>query len=248
MILLVPVTKDVLSLEDNTKKLTIPAFVWFLVRLFGAFDSSLDDVTVLEDNRYDVAPGLAANCWFSFLEHVVKSGIKGKMQELTKDLKEAMIGKSEIEISSSQLEGMRSYEKLIILLPSNCYRDKKTDLAKDEKIYQHIPGLCDPQKHWIQVDLPRHVRKDPAKLQVYWIFEKSEDEEEYERSSSEERERNDKPKILFTYDFPQLLQSVMGPGKGWEPKKRPAARKRNIEKFKKVIKDLINTDCYRFRY
>ena len=234
--------------QDNIKKLIIPAFAWFVVRLFGGFSSSLEDVTVLEDNRYDVAPGLAANCWVSFLEHVVKSDVKGKMQEFTKDLKEAMIGRSEVEFLNPQLDGIRSYDSLIVLLPSNCHRDKKKDLARDEKIYQHIPGLSDSQKYWISVDLPRHVRKDPAKLPVYWIFENSEDEAEYEQSNEDERERNDKPKILFTYDFPQILQSVMGPGKGWEPDKRPAARKRNIEKFKKVIKDLIHTDCYRFRY
>ena len=81
-----------------------------------------------------------------------------------------------------------------------------------------------------------------------FVLENFEDEEEYAKASCEERKRNDKAKILITYDFPQLLQSVMGPGKGWEPTEKPLARRRNIEKFKKIIQEtFIQTDYSWFR-
>ena len=182
-------------------------------------------------------------------------------EEYTKDLKESMWKTAAIdEYFNIQIENIRSYNKLIILLPSNCHRDKKLDLARDEKIFQHLPGLCLAEcfegnskcltRHSIEVPLPLHVRKDPATLNVYWIFENKEDEVEYEEASLEQRLENARPKILILYDFPQLLQSVMGPGKGWEPAERPLARKRNIEKFKKIIQDFIKSDleCYPFRY
>ena len=252
---------EVLMLEDNTKNLCIPAFAWFLLKRFGAFSNSVDDIEMLEQNRYDVAPGLAANCWFSFHEHLVKNNIKEKMEEFTKDIKEAMWNTAAIdEYFNIQIENIRSYNKLMILLPSNCHRDKKLDLARDEKIFQHLPGLCRREcfegtskcltKHSIEILLPLHVRKDPATLNVHWIFENKEDEVEYEEASLEQRLENGRPKIFILYDFPQLLQSVMGPGKGWEPTERPLARKRNIEKFKKIIQDFIRSDreCYPFRY
>ena len=79
------------------KKLCIPAFTWFSLRRFGAFSNSLDDIEMLEENRSDVAPGLAANCWFSFHQHLVKNNIKEKMEEFTKDIKEAMFNKAQID-------------------------------------------------------------------------------------------------------------------------------------------------------
>ena len=252
---------EILLFEDNLKKLCIPAFAWFLLRRFGAFSNSLGDLEMLEQNRSDVAPGLAANCWFSFHQHLVKSNIKEKMEEFTKDIQEAMFNKAQIdEFFNIQIENIRSYNKLMILLPSNCHRDKKLDLASDEKIFQHLPGLCRPEcfegtskcltKLTIDIPLPLHVRKDPATLNVHWIFENKEDEVEYEEASLEERLQNARPKILILFDFPQSLQSVMGPGKGWEPSERPLARKRNLEKFKKIIQDFIKSDleCYPFRY
>lgn len=256
------VSKDIILLEDNIKWLTIPGFAWFILKLFGAFSTSIDDINILEENRYDVGSGLAANCWFSFLEYGVKSNIKEKMQEFTKDIKEAMIGKSEIEFLNfnTQIENFRSFEKLLVLLPDNCLGFKKIDLALDEKIFQHIPGYCDeqyfgediknlkcPGKHKIEFTLPKHIRKDPASLNVYWIFENAEDEMDYQNSSKQQKMKNDKPKIFIVYDFPQLLQSVMGPGKGWEPEERPLARKRNLDKFKKIIQDFIKTDHCVFR-
>lgn len=260
LILLIFGTKETLFIEGNMKKLAIPAIAWCLVRLFGAFSNSIDDVKILEENGSDVATGLAANVWFSFYKYAVQSDIKKKMQEFTKDTKELMIGRSDICSCSTQIDRIRAFEKLIVLLPNNCHRDKKLDLGRDEKIYQHIPGLCDLhcfadgntrkclEKQWIEFTLPKHVRKDPAKLDVYWIFENFEDEEEYAKASCEERKRNDKAKILITYDFPQLLQSVMGPGKGWEPTEKPLARRRNIEKFKKIIQEtFIQTDYSWFR-
>ena len=250
---------EILLLEDNLKKLCIPAFAWFLLRRFGAFSNSLGDLEMLEQNRSDVAPGLAANCWFSFHQHVVKSNIKEKMEEFTKDIQEAMFNKAQIdEFFNIQIENIRSYNKLIILLPSNCHRDKKVNLARDEKIFQHLPGLCRAEcfeglskcltKHNIEIPLPLHVRKDPATLNVHWIFENKEDEVDYEESTLEQRLQNARPKIFFLSDFPQLLQSVMGPGKGWEPSQRPLARKRGVEKFKKIIQDFIKSEFYPFRY
>ena len=252
---------DILLLEDNMKKLCIPALAWFLLRHFGAFSNSLDDLEMLEQNRYDVAPGLAANCWFSFHQHVVKSNIREKMEEFTKDIQEAMFNKAEInEFFNIQIENIRSYNKLIILLPSNCYRDKKLNLASDEKIFQHLPGLCRAEcfeglgkcltKHNIEIPLPLTVRRDPATLNVYWIFANKEDEMEYEEATLEQQLQNTRPKILILYDFPQTLQSVMGPGQGKGFDERPLARKRNIEKFKKIIQDFIKSDleCYPFRY
>ena len=253
---------EILLLEDNLKKLCIPAFAWFLLKRFGAFSNSVDDIEMLEQNRSDVAPGLAANCWFGFHQYVVKNNIKEKMEEFTKDIKEAMWNNAAIdEFFNIQIEKIRSYNKLIILLPNNCHRDKKLDLARDEKIFQHLPGLCRAEcftgnsskcltKYSIDILVPLHVRKDPATLNVYWIFENKEDEVEYEEASLEERLQNARPKIFILYDFPQSLQSVMGPGKGWEPSERPLARKRNLEKFKKIIQDFIKSDleCYPFRY
>ena len=173
------VTKDIILLEENIKKLIIPAFAWFLVKLLRAFSSSTEDINILECNRYDVGPGLASNFWFGFLEHAVKSNLKEKMQEFTKDIKETMIGKS--GEFNSQIENIRGYNKLILLLPTNCYRDKARDLAKDEKIFQHLPGYCRekcfgegikcPRKRFIEFSLAKHMRKDPATLNVYWIFE-----------------------------------------------------------------------------
>ena len=102
----------------------------------------------------------------------------------------------------------------------------------------------------IDIPLPLHVRKDPTTLNVYWIFERPGDEMEFEQDTLEQQLLNAKPKIFIVYDFPQLLQSVMGPGKGWEPSERPLARKRSLEKFKKIIQDFIKSDldCYPFRY
>ena len=96
LILLIFGTKETLFIEGNMKKLTIPAIAWCLVRLFGVFSNSIDDVKILEENGSDVATGLAANVWFSFYKYAVQSDIKKKMQEFTKDTKELMIGRSDI--------------------------------------------------------------------------------------------------------------------------------------------------------
>ena len=48
-------------------------------------------------------------------------------------------------------------------------------------------------------------------------------------------------------DFPQLIQSVMGPGekKGFD--KYPAARRENLRKFKDVVKSLVDSNIREHR-
>ena len=119
--------------------------------------SSLDDILLLEENRFNVAPGLAANVWCTFLSKILKGDFKFSyhhflllisdhlddlfretFSDYVKDVREAIISRNDTPNTASSLD---IFNKLIILLPEDCTIDMKT--FDKERVYQHVPGLCD---------------------------------------------------------------------------------------------------------
>merc|ERR1712013_190482 len=155
--------------------------VWACLRMFGAFDNSLEDMEILEESNAELGPGLAANYWFSFLKPALKADIRTKMEENLRSMRKEGVGAN-----------YRNFPKLILPLPDDCnlnIRDEGNLKEKKEK----------------------------------------------------KKKAN---KIFIIFDFPQLLQSPMGPRRGWEEHNRPGARIKNIKSFEKTLKKLLQCNDY----
>ena len=118
---------------------------------------------------------------------------------------------------------------------------KSEVLLKGEFIFSRLPEESDetPWSQEIQFELEAVMKRKPMKQTVHWIYEDAEYDQEGTTHDIRERKRTAK-KIFVTFDFPQLLKSAMGPDRGWDERDRPGARKRNIQLFKKTLKNLMN--------
>ena len=67
------------------------AFVWALLRMSGAFENSLDDMEILEENNAQLGPGLAASYWFGFLSTALKGDIPRNMEEFEQRLQDYVL-------------------------------------------------------------------------------------------------------------------------------------------------------------
>ena len=216
---------------------------WTLLRWGKCFQNSLDDIQTLEQNKASVAPGLAANYWFSFMEDILNGKvIQEHFPEYFKDTKERM--KRKADEFSEQISNLSIFQKFIILLPSNCDNIITSDIHVTENVFTDVPGLSSHESHEIICQVSANSKK---KLKIYWIFKNEDDEDEYHKSNILEKSRNSKPKIFVLVDFPQLLKSVMGPKKGWEEHERPGARRKNIKTFKRIVKNLIEGNFRQYR-
>lgn len=225
--------------------------VWACLRMFGAFENSLEDMEILEESNAELGPGLAANYWFSFLKPALKADIRMKLEE---NLRPVLDLKVEMEADGSWKPQVganyRNFNKLIIPLPDDCHlkiRDER--ILKSENIFK-CTELCDGSEdcknngaHDLKFKLEAGQKRAEINQTVYWIYESSEHEKEADTEEKKEIKKNAN-KIFVIFDFPQLLQSAMGPDRGWEEKNRPGARMKNIHSFKKTLKSLLNCNEY----
>ena len=84
------------------------AFVWALLRMSGAFENSLDDMEILEENNAQLGPGLAASYWFGFLSTALKGDIPRNMEEFEQRLQERME-------NTQTACNIRSFKKMLCL-------------------------------------------------------------------------------------------------------------------------------------
>ena len=228
---------------DKTRVLW-SAFIWFAFRLFRLQDNCLEDIEILEEKGSTVGKAVAASVWFGFLENILKEqSIFQLYEEYGKDLQERILSKDNV---SEQQMSFR--KKIIILLPDSCSVD--TLDYREERIFTYIPGLDRSdlleKDERMKKDSEHQVAKGRMTMKVYWMFTNTMDEEEYTKAGMEAKSLNSKDKIFFMLDFPQSLKSVLGPKKGWES----GARKREVIRFKKFIRSLIdgNIDYRKYRH
>jgi hypothetical protein len=216
--------------------------VWAALRMFGAFENSLEDMEILEESNAELGPGLAANYWFSFLKPALKADIRGKMEENLRP-----ILNNEMEDEGPQIgANYRNFAKLILPLPDDCHlkiRDER--ILKEENIFKHTDHCdgTDSCEHNLEFKLEAGEKRPHIKQTVHWIYESAEYEEEADTDEKKEKKKNAN-KIFIIFDFPQLLQSAMGPDRGWEEHHRPGARLKNINSFKKTLKSLLQCNDY----
>jgi len=220
--------------------------VWTVLRMFGAFENSLEDLEILEESNAELGPGLAANYWFSFLKPALMADIRQKMEEYLTSVKNKIM--VDCDGTRTRTPGVgshyRNLSKLIVLLPDDCHlkiRDEKK--LEEENIFKCIPELCGGStqcSHDLEFKLEPGQRRSSIKQTVYWIFESP----EYEKEDKTQEEKICASKIFVIFDFPQLIQSAMGPDRGWDEKDRPGARKKNIHSFKKTLRSLLNCNEY----
>eukprot|EP00092_Neocalanus_flemingeri_P029762 GFUD01032310.1.p1 GENE.GFUD01032310.1~~GFUD01032310.1.p1 ORF type:complete len:346 (+),score=80.50 GFUD01032310.1:44-1039(+) len=179
--------------------------VWALTRMFGVFDHELDTQEILDETNALLGPGLAANYWFALIKPVVQRGIQRKVTNF---------------LRSRERTDIRSFNKLIILIPDNCQlRVTKGDLEA-----QNIFSLGEI---FFQTERPQGIEQS-----VYWIYESAKDEETKNKHGQ---------KILFLFDFPQILQSAMGENRGYREEEIPEVRKRNIKAFQDTLENLMDS-------
>lgn len=193
--------------------------IWFILRYQRCFDSSFESIEILEENRSMVATVLAANSWFSFYEKLLHSESEGqnlfsKFTEHIKDTNERCLERS----MDLQMQLVDSFNKLIILLPRNC----EVEIKEDEGIFTSS-----------------ELRNNKKTQKVYWIYRESSEEEAFFNGLGRMKQSDRCGKIFVMLDFPHVLKSVLGPGekKGFDT--HPEARRRNLKKFRKVIKGFI---------
>merc|ERR1712106_762402 len=225
-----------------------PVVVWAILRMFGAFENSLEDLEILEERNAELGPGLAANYWFSFLKPALKADIRTKMDENLLSLRSL---NNEMETDGEWKPQIganyRNFSKLMIPLPDDCHlkiRDER--ILKEENIFK-CTELCDGTKdscqHNLEFRLEVGERRVSIKQTVYWIYESQEFEREADTPEKKDKKKNAN-KIFIIFDLPQLLQSAMGPDRGWEEKNRPGAREKNVRSFRKTLKSLLQCNEY----
>jgi len=219
--------------------------VWACLRMFGAFDNSLEDLEILEESNAELGPGLAANYWFSFLKPVLRADIRAKMEEYLRSIQNDRM-EDEGHLRPHVGANYRKFPKLILPLPDDCYlKIRDETILRDENIFKHTE-LCEGVTecdHNLEFRLEAGERRVPIKQTVFWIYESEEFEKEANTKEKEEKKKNAN-KIFIIFDFPQLLQSAMGPGRGWDDCNRPGARAKNINSFKKTLKCLLQCNEY----
>ena len=172
-----------------------------------------------------------------------------KFTEYIKDTNERCLEQS----MDLQMQLVDSFNKLIILLPRNC---EYVTLSMKPRI--HLPfsfsyrvEIKEEEGIFTSFDL----RNNKKTQKVYWIYKESSDEEAFFNGGGGMKKADRCGKIFvmlggcsknrniflngFDTDFPHVLKSVLGPGekKGFDT--QPEARRRNLKKFRKVIKGFI---------
>ena len=147
-------------LEELVRNLLTVAFIYTLLRSYGALDNSLEDLQVLEEKNALLGPGLATNYWFSFLKWIlVPVEVTNAMNSKFGDLKDVMgevrasteprdnSDDEEIDADGAQIGRLReaggskfrAFMKMIILLPSNC----KLNIRKQKELREeNVFVLC----------------------------------------------------------------------------------------------------------
>jgi len=146
------------------------------------------------------------------------------------------------------------FKKFIVLLPSDCNLKIRSvsDWEKENVFLYCHPDVPANTKECQCKDSCRCLHRNcshnfgfkvdpvlrtPAKrVTVYWIYEREEDECQGRNGQGR--------KIFLMFDFPMLLQSSMGPGRGWEEEDRPGARHRNIASFKDTLVKCLSPPDY----
>jgi len=248
------------------------ALVYVGLRAFGAMDNSLEDMQVLEEKNALLGPGLATNYWFSYLKWICTGEVSSSSgHKDLNDLKEALettkasteSGEEEyndinrdglmLNKMAKQGEKFRIFPKLIILLPSRCWRPKDIKTQDSfEGVFQHcdpsvmsdasrcscskLPCKCNHSycSHDYQFKIESQQRRAPIKATVHWIYEREEDERSHPNPQAK--------KIFVMFDFPMLLQSAMGPGRDLE--ENASARIRNIETFEETLRKFLASNDY----
>merc|ERR1711892_291459 len=187
--------------------------VWAILRMFGAFENSLEDLEILEESNAELGPGLAANYWFSFLKPALRADIQTKMEENLSSLR-SLTDEMETDGEWKPQIGAnyRNFNKLMIPLPDDCHlkiRDER--ILKEENIFK-CTELCDGTEdscqHNLEFRLEVGERRVSIKQTAYWIYESQEFEKEAD--TPEKKEKN-----------------------------RPGAREKNVRSFKKTLKSLL---------
>eukprot|EP00092_Neocalanus_flemingeri_P102634 GFUD01131276.1.p1 GENE.GFUD01131276.1~~GFUD01131276.1.p1 ORF type:complete len:369 (+),score=76.05 GFUD01131276.1:127-1107(+) len=198
-----------LATSENTGevvKQVLPwTIVWTLTRILEVFDFELDTQDILEESNALLGPGLAANYWFKLLKPLIEGKIRRKVTDFLRSLERTDI---------------RSFNKLIILIPDNC----QLRVTKGELELQNIFSLGEI---FFKTERPQVIEQS-----VYWIYESAKDEETKNKHGQ---------KILFLFDFPQILQSAMGENIGYREEEIPHLRKRNIKAFQDTLENLTDS-------
>jgi len=222
------------GLELVTRVFPVAA-IWACFKMFGVFDNSLEDLEILEESNAELGPGLAANYWFSFLKPALKADIRTKMEENLRSMRNEGLGAN-----------YRNFSKLILPLPDDCYlKIRDESYLKEENIFKDTElsdGIKEVDNH-LEFKMEAGERRNHIRQAVYWIYESQEFEEEADTKEKIEKKKKAN-KIFIIFDFPQLLQSAMGPDRGWEEKNKPGAREKNIHSFKKTLKKLLQCNDY----
>jgi len=149
------------------------------------------------------------------------------------------------------------FKKFIVLLPSDCNLKIRSvsDWEKENVFLYCHPDIPPNTKECECKDSCRCLHRNcchnfafkvdpvlrtPAKrVTVYWIYEREEDEWQGRHGQAQGR------KIFLMFDFPMLLQSSMGPGRGWEEADRPGARDSNITSFRETLARCLSPPDYK---
>jgi len=224
------------SAHDLFFKFWPTAVVWACLRMYGAFDNALEDLEILEENNAELGHGLAVNYWDSFLMPVLKSDLQHEMNEYWLRTLNNLDDNGRILQAGSRF---RTFNKLILLLPDNChFRLDNEDTLREERVFKCANLSCRNCRCNHQIEFLLGLRRRRVKQKVYWIFESPEDEAMVDTPGKEEALKNAN-KIFVIFDFPNILQSAIGPRRGWEERDRPGARRRNVDSFQKTLLHLI---------
>ena len=195
------------------------SFVWFLIRESNAFDNLVDENKNLRDLNAELGDFMALSYWLKFLHPFVAGNIKQKMSQ---------------HLAGEYDANYKCFQKLIILLPSSCDLHLDENHLEKEDVFKHLEHCSDDCESAHSIEFPStcHGYSDIHQT-MHWI---------YRDTKEETHNRNEK--ILVMFHFPQIIRSMMGPGRDWEEKKRPGGRQRNVEQMKEKLVDLLLSNGY----
>ena len=206
------------DLQYFLQKIIPSSFEWFVMREIGAFHNLIEENETLSSRHADLGEFMALSFWLKFLEPFVAGNILQKMNQ------------SACQYSKN----FKCVHKLIILLPSNCCLNLDDNDLEKEGVFRHHGNCyegCDSD-HSIIFPSTCHGYSNIHQT-LHWIYKCS------------TREENQEEKIVVMFHFPQILKSMMGPGRGWDEEIRPGGRQRNIQKMKDMLETLLKWSGYR---
>lgn len=219
------------------------AFCWCMLRLLSCVDVHNQD-SILEDNNAHLGPGLALNYWEGLLKPVLTGEVPSKIRDFMSDLSDKL-AEHGYRGPLSDL-GFQSFNRLVVLVPESCHLSlRDQSVMRAERIYhldQFDPELVDTTRFY-DLLFPTCPGKPDIKLTVHWIYAEEEEEQNHDNYTVTEKSQVDK--ILFLHDFPTILQSAMGPDRGWENDQGPRLRKENLDKFIGTLRDMLEPPDHR---